>query len=368
MNVADEYMAILRCQTWNIWPEKTVVEENPFFVDFGADKPLLARIAVLSYQPRSKPELYLEQETSLGPLLWDGKIKGLHLVRDTILKAPEDTVEIAYQHRHPHKGEIDICINFRFPITPTPELVESLRASAFAVIALLNLKLSDYLIPTAPFQIRRVLPSGGAQLESTILMAVHNRRALSLDQMKIALTEISISLHRSVFGPKFRVALELYTAHFMEQQTRVRFLLLVIAIETLAPVTQKHDSAVSLLKKWKIELQKEIENSLEGTEERFSFEALSRELTFRADDSIRTQVRKLFSTLPSVSQEETLQLQHRALRVYDKRSMLVHNGHLPAAELAALEIEARALLEKVFLCTITNSDSGFSTEPVTPGA
>jgi hypothetical protein len=121
-----------------------------------------------------------------------------------------------------------------------------------------------------------------------------------------------------------------------------------------------------LLNKWQVELKREIENCPEGTEERFSFEALSRELTFRAEDSIRSQVRKLYSTLPGVSQEEAIQLQRRALSVYDKRSMLVHNGHLPATELSAYEIEARALLEKVFVCTITNSDLGPITEPVAP--
>ena len=40
------------------------------------------------------------------------------------------------------------------------------------------------------------------------------------------------------------------------------------------------------------------------------------------------------------------------MRVYDKRSSLVHDGYLPADELPELESEARELLEKVFVCAI----------------
>jgi hypothetical protein len=45
-------------------------------------------------------------------------------------------------------------------------------------------------------------------------------------------------------------------------------------------------------------------------------------------------------------------LQRRALRVYEKRSSLVHDDYLPADEPPELENEARELLEKVFVCAI----------------
>ena len=77
-------------------------------------------------------------------------------------------------------------------------------------------------------------------------------------------------------------------------------------------------------------------------------EALSRELLVRSEDSIRSQIRKLFASLPGVDAAEATKLQRRALCVYDKRSTLVHDGHLPNEELFTLEGEARELLEKLF--------------------
>jgi hypothetical protein len=78
-----------------------------------------------------------------------------------------------------------------------------------------------------------------------------------------------------------------------------------------------------------------------------SLDALANELVFRSEDSIRRQIRKLFASLPG-TEEESAELQRRALRVYGKRSTLVHDGHIPAEELPDLEIEARELLEIVF--------------------
>lgn len=88
-----------------------------------------------------------------------------------------------------------------------------------------------------------------------------------------------------------------------------------------------------------------------------SLEALSRELNFRADDSIRSQVRKLFANLGGIDSTECDQLQRNALRVYDKRSTLVHDGHLPDEELSTLEREARELLEKVFVSAMAQAEN-----------
>jgi hypothetical protein len=269
-------------------------------------------------------------------------------VRDTVLKAPEDVIEVAWKHRNANRGELDICINFRFAGDIPPALHEALRASANAVVSLINLRLQDFLTPAAPFQIRKVLPGGKGQIESMLLLSVHNRRTLTDSDLQATVSHVGNAIKRSVLGPKFVTALELYAAHFTESQARVRFILLVVALESLSNGTRKHAAAVDLLRRWETDLTNEKRCYPESSDAWLSLDTLRRELGFRADDSIRSQVRKLFAGLSGVSSEESAALQRRALRVYDKRSTLVHDGHLPAAELIELERDARELLEKVF--------------------
>lgn len=363
----NEYAAILRCQTWNVWPEKTGIEHRPFSIDYGTSAALPARLVILSYAQRSAPERYLKEETNLGPLLWDGETRGLHHVRDTVLKAPEDIVEVAEQYRNVQRGEVDICINFKFNGEVPPPLIEALRATAHAIMSLLNLQLCDYLTPAAPFQLRKVLPGGGGQMESTISFAERARQTLAKETLDATISNIANVLLDSSYGEKLRVALELYAAHFTEQQVRVRFLLLVIAMESLAKPTVKHQAAIDLLGRWRQELETEMSRFNSSSEEFCSLEDLSRMPEFRSNDSIRAQIRKLFASLPGFGASEASKLQKRALHVYDKRSRLVHDGHLPTDELSALEGEARELLEKVFASAIEQSKNASSTSTV-PGS
>src|SRR5712692_5045606 len=82
-----------------------------------------ARFPALSRRAR---QAYLKEETQIGLLVWDGETCGLHRVRDTVLKAPEDEVELAWQHRNAQRGEVDICINFRFDGEIPPPLFDAL--------------------------------------------------------------------------------------------------------------------------------------------------------------------------------------------------------------------------------------------------
>ena len=72
MSPPDEYVAILRCQTWNVWPEKTVLEHKSFHIVYGTTATIPARAAILSYVNRSAPERYLKEESKIGPLQPDG--------------------------------------------------------------------------------------------------------------------------------------------------------------------------------------------------------------------------------------------------------------------------------------------------------
>lgn len=355
MTTQDEYLAVLRCQTWNVWPEKCGIEVEPIFIDYGSKEPLSARCFVISYVQRTAPEQYIAEKTKIGPLIWDGEIFGLYKIRNMVLKAPEDTIGIKLQYRNVQRGEVDLLINFKFTGEIPSSLVEGLRATAYSILSLLNLKLNDCLIPSAPFQIKQVLSGDSGQLETGLLVAVHGRQALTPEKLKLTLTAITNALVGSKYGAKLRTALEIYAAHITEQQVRVRFLLLVIAIESLATPTKKHNVAIDLLNHWKQELEGEIEKYEEVSEELESLESLKRELNFRSEDSLRSQIRKLFSNLSGLTSEDSNELKKRSMHVYDKRSVLVHDGRLPDEELVDLEIEARELLEKLLLEAIAES-------------
>lgn len=345
MSPPSEYVAILRCQTWNVWPEKTVIEHRSFTIDYGAPENLPARLAILSYSQRTSPERFLREGTELGPLLWGGDTEGFHCVMDTALMAPEDVMEILFKYRHAQRGEVDICINFRIEGELVLSLIEALRSTANSIMSLLNLQFKDYLVPTVPFQVRKVLPGGKSQQDSMASILVRERQTLTKKALSSVFTSIAGVLLDSPYGKKFRIALELYAAHFTEQQIRVRFLLLVIAIEALAKSTEKHEVAIKLQNQWKMELDAEKDRYHRESEQWLSLDALDRELGFRREDSIRTQVRKLFANIAGQDATACVDLQRRALRVYNKRSVLVHEGHLPADELLELEGEARVLLE-----------------------
>ncbi|WP_162587954.1 HEPN domain-containing protein [Variovorax sp. RA8] len=349
VNQENEFVAILRCQTWNVWPERSGVESRDFSIDYGSATPIPARLVILSYAGRPAPERYLNEETKFGPLVWDGKTPGLHRVRDAILKSPDDVIELSLVHRNAHRGEVDILINFKLDGEPTLPLLEALRATAYATMSLVNLKLNDVLTVAAPFQVRKELGSGRGSMETSVHLSMQKRYTLEKSAVHEALVSIASLLSKPPYGEKFRVALELYAAHFNEEQVRVRFLLLVIAMEALATPTRKHDAAMVLLDRWKVELASELSRLDSSSEEFMSLEALRRELDFRGDDSIRSQVRKLFANLEDVNAEESRALQRRALHVYDKRSVLVHDGYLPKVDLVQLESEARELLENLFM-------------------
>lgn len=363
MPQSNEYVAILRCQTWNVWPEKVGVEHHSFEIHYGAPATVPARLLIISYVNRSEPEKFLNEETKVGQLIWDGTTRGFHRVRDTILKAPEDQIEVSLQLRNTQRGEVDICINFKFEGDIPPAFFEAARATAFAIMSLVNLQLQDYLTPTAPFQLRKILPGGGGQGESRILVSAQNRQALEKETLEATLSGIASTLNTSRYGAKLRIALELYATHFTEQQIQVRFLLLVMAMESLATPTQKQESALTLIQRWREELKTEMFQYAQLSEDFKCLEALSRELDFRGEDSIRSQVRKLFVGLSGVDDNESEQLQRRVLRVYDKRSALVHNGNLPDGELSTLEREARELLEKVFASAVSQTNTSPAKAP-----
>jgi len=313
----NEYVGILKCQTSNVWPEMTGTP-RPFSIDYGTSAALPARLTTLTYDVQ--------------------------------------------------RGRVNICIDFKFDGKVPPPLIEALGAITYSIMSLLNLQLGDYLTPVAPFRLLRMRPGGGSEFEiGPFSVGIRDMRTLAKETLDATISSVANVVFDSPYGEKLRVAVELYAAHFAEQQARVRFLLLVMAIESLAKPTPKHPIAVDLLGRWRRELETEMSKFDSSSEELRGLEALSRELGFRSQDSVRTRVRKLFASLPGVSAAEAMELQRRALRLYDKRSTLVHDGYLPTEELPTLEGEARSLLEKVFSSAIEQSKNASSASTVPEG-
>jgi hypothetical protein len=360
--MTSEWDGILRCKTWNVWPETTVSTLPPLNIDCGAASPVQVRTFVHSYARSSSPELNLIEETELGPSLWDGGQPGLRRIWDSILVGVGDQVQIEQPKPRPaHRGEIDIrlCFEFGGDGYPPEPLVEALSARAYEILALLNLRLRDFVTPTMPFQVRKILPGDQAVAKINFKVeVVQPRQTLDDEALGGFLMGIAHFLSDPSYGKKRQIALELYAAHFTEQQARVRFILLVIAMEALAESSPKHQVGLDLLARWKQELTAEKAKYEKSSDEFYSLNALSQEIDFRGEESIGNQIRKLFANLPNVGDDERAALQRRAIAVYRKRSTLVHEGYVPVIELPGLEREARELLEMLFVSAIDRCESG----------
>ncbi|MBX7432546.1 hypothetical protein JDV09_10585 [Mycobacterium sp. Y57] len=157
-------------------------------------------------------------------------------------------------------------------------------------------------------------------------------------------------------GEKYRTALELYAAHFNERQARVRFLLLVIAMEALAVASPKEQLALDLVDRWSAELIDEMAKYETTSSEYKTLNSLSGQVRRLKEKSIGAQIADLFENLSDVSADERKKLQRRAKDVYNARSKLIHDGYLPLGELRSFETEARKLVKLLLGAAVTRSN------------
>lgn len=154
--------------------------------------------------------------------------------------------------------------------------------------------------------------------------------------------------HRISKDPKLCVALKLYGAYFTEQSSTARFLTLIMSLEALTLPIPKAPIALALLEKWSIEVDQLAASMAPNSEDAMALAALKREICFRREDSIRSQVRKLvLSTLDGES--DAANVAREALRLYDLRSVLVHDGFVEARQLSEATDQARTLVHRVLL-------------------
>ncbi|MGH9199164.1 MAG: hypothetical protein ACRD1T_25965, partial [Acidimicrobiia bacterium] len=307
------------------------------------DVQVTAGVAVASYLARSVAADYSPERADVGPLVWRGEVPGLYSLRDVLLKAPDDVIPVTLEHEPPRRGEIDILVALDVPGSLPRDAGSPLRSIALALLALINLRLHDHLVPCAPFQVSAIVP-GGRQFDNSVTIAVERRDEPAVEAIQSTLNEFHDMVLLGPTASKLQTALELYGAQSFERDSKVRFLLLVMAMECLATRVVKHPVALRLIAKWQSELTSEKHLVAQSSPEFVALESLERELLFRRHDSIRGQVRRLMSNVSEFDKAKA-DLPGRAAKVYDKRSLLVHDGQLPSEELVELEREARELVE-----------------------
>jgi hypothetical protein len=349
--------AILRCQTWHVWPETFSGRVWRVPVNYGADSPLLVDVVLDTYVQRSNPARFVPEATDRGPDLPNDLLLGLHRVWDAFLKTPEDVVPLLPPTRHAMRGELDIILDFEFDGDPLPPaLTEGLRDTAYEIMALLNIHLRDFLIPALPFQVRRLTDDGNADVKFIRKIAIQSRLALDVGLLGHSLGDIASFLFGPLNNDKFRTALELYAAHFNERQVRVRFLLLVIAMEALAEESLKDQPALGFVERWIGEVNEEKAKHATASGMYRGLDSLSGQLNSFRYKSIGAQIGDLFADVPGLTADGLADMKKRARNVYNKRSKLVHDGYVPPTELPGLEIEARTLVETLFRAAIARSE------------
>ena len=127
---------------------------------------------------------------------------------------------------------------------------------------------------------------------------------------------------------KLRTAIEAFVAHFYETSLRAKLLTLVTVLEVLAPITEKHEAAQTLIHKWKDEIE-HARSQTGDPDAQHALDSLNRELQFRRETSIRQRIRALVrQELQAMDLQERQQLERAAVAAYDARGRLVHEGTL----------------------------------------
>jgi hypothetical protein len=147
---------------------------------------------------------------------------------------------------------------------------------------------------------------------------------------------------------RLRIALELYGAHFTESSSKARFLTLIMALEALATSCSRTQLVLDLMDQWRSQVEGLLHNGDMSREDSESLQALSRELLFRKQDSLRRRIYNLvWSTLEQAGDKEAERLAAAVKRLYDLRSKLVHEGKLPENLLSDSLAEAKQLVQRV---------------------
>jgi hypothetical protein len=171
-----------------------------------------------------------------------------------------------------------------------------------------------------------------------------------VDQIFATLIEgVALANNSSLISDtKIKTALELYSSYYYESSANAKLLTLVMALETLTVSSPKSQFLLNLIANWQKDVDR-LKNELESESEEFeALIALERELLFRKEKSLRSQVRALvYDALQRSGASYAREMAEKAVKVYDKRSTLVHEGALPIQDIQWAETEAKNIVEAV---------------------
>lgn len=352
-----KYLSILRCRTWCEWPEHLRLTSRSMEIQIPKSAIVYASIHLVSYEKRRRKRAYSSRparDTS-SPLVWRGRFSSFHEVGSFIIKDPNDIAEVSLAHQRAFRGEIDVQIHFgshgEFALADIQDIILSMSLS---VVAFVNIELGELLVPVAPLQLRKLLEIG-TEFSNLVEIYVAERHTLSREQIITSLnkyggifTAKSKTSEEVKTLSKLRTALELYSSYFYERSHSVRFLTLITALEILATSEEKHIVAVKLIDQWKCQLE-ELQNTyIKDTDEYDALDSLKRELLFRKQRSIRSQVRQLvLQAFIEAGNLSATDYARRAAKIYDQRSTLTHEGTLPEEILKQAEKDIKEILEVV---------------------
>jgi hypothetical protein len=150
-----------------------------------------------------------------------------------------------------------------------------------------------------------------------------------------------------VSNTKLKVALDLYNAFFQESSTNARFLTLNMVLEALVPSEKKHQSALDVITRWIGEIKELQRTAAPESEEWEAYDSLIREVGYRKEKSIRSSIRTLVLSMLDPIDSEAEAISREAVRLYDIRSRLVHDGHVPGEDLGQAVSRIRKIAFRV---------------------
>jgi hypothetical protein len=223
----------------------------------------------------------------------------------------------------PVKAAQNLFKSFDLQVTRVDSLVDASRPAIYS---------SDKEI--------RIITAGNV----TLSQGFHSEQSLDLICHAAAFSRAD----RAAADGKLRVAFDLYNSFYREASQNSRFLTLAMALEALAPEEFKPVEIVSLVEEWMAAVQTRMAGLRQDSEEWAGYESLQKELGFRREVSIRKKIRTLvLSTLTRHGDADADDISNQAVRLYDKRGKLVHDGFLPDNELRDATTQLREIVRRV---------------------
>jgi hypothetical protein len=189
-----QYFSVLRCRAYFDWPEHCKFTGGEFTVPVQrgtATIDVTAQLIIATYEARRKADTSPPVDgQSFGPRVWRGKINAGYGLGDYVVKSPEEELEIAFEYDDAQPGELDIIVTIDSQANIHESVVRDIAAPiSYRLISYINFSSGDIIVPTAPFQIFRVLGPSKFQLESSFMMSVRQHRSIEVQ-------EASLTIHR----------------------------------------------------------------------------------------------------------------------------------------------------------------------------